>query len=147
MTTLEKRREFTKLRISSHRLHVESGRYNKPKIPYELRKCPFCANSIENELHFVVNCEMYTVVRKELLTTFSNNNFSTLTEDIFMKFMACKFSSNHVKLTNEILSYTNKSIEIRKGHLPENYVQRILAVQVLCAFLVVLSMFPLGFVL
>jgi hypothetical protein len=37
-TTLDKRREFTKLRISAHRLHIEFGRYNKPKIPRELRK-------------------------------------------------------------------------------------------------------------
>jgi hypothetical protein len=33
LTSLEKRRDFTKLRISAHKLHIESGRYYKPKIP------------------------------------------------------------------------------------------------------------------
>jgi hypothetical protein len=39
-TSLDKQKEFTKLRISAHKLHVESGRYNKPNIPHELRIMP-----------------------------------------------------------------------------------------------------------
>lgn len=37
---LKVRRNFTKLRISSHRLAVETGRYSKPKTPREERLCP-----------------------------------------------------------------------------------------------------------
>ncbi len=47
------RTAFTKLRVSSHRLAVESGRWHKPrKIPFENRICYVC-NVLEDEYHFL----------------------------------------------------------------------------------------------
>jgi hypothetical protein len=41
-------RELTKLRLSSHSLLIEKGRYFKPKIKRENRLCSQC-NQIEDE--------------------------------------------------------------------------------------------------
>ena len=54
---------FSKLRLSSHRLKVEAGRWVRPvRIPFEERKCIFC-NVIEDEFHFVLECSNYTELR------------------------------------------------------------------------------------
>ena len=50
------RREFTKLRISSHQLMVEKGRYNG--TPREDRCCPLCKKETEDEMHFF-RCRSY----------------------------------------------------------------------------------------
>ena len=44
---------FTRLRVASHRLEIEAGRWHKPnRTPVEERKCVNC-NSLEDEFHFV----------------------------------------------------------------------------------------------
>ena len=52
------RHAITKIRCSSHLLNIERGRHSKPKIPIEQRKCYFC-NSLEDEIHFVIDCMLY----------------------------------------------------------------------------------------
>jgi hypothetical protein len=64
---LKMRRNFTKLRVSSHHLACETGRYNRPVIPFEKRICQFCyLNNVESEMHFVVECPFYIVERENL---------------------------------------------------------------------------------
>ena len=53
-----------KLRLSSHRLAVETGGWNKPHpIPLEERKCRFCT-SLEDKLHFLFECKLHDDIRK-----------------------------------------------------------------------------------
>ena len=53
-----------KLRLSSHRLAVETGKWNKPHpIPLEERKCRFCT-SLEDEFHFLFECKLHDGIRK-----------------------------------------------------------------------------------
>ncbi len=48
---------FTKLRISSHSLRIESGRHTFPKTVIEDRICNHCdLNKVEDEYHFVMEC-------------------------------------------------------------------------------------------
>ena len=47
---------ITKLRLGSHNLSVERGRWNK--TDYLERKCLLC-NDIEDEYHFVIICTKY----------------------------------------------------------------------------------------
>ena len=51
----------TKLRLSNHKLLIETGRYNK--TPRELRLCPLCLKSVETEIHFLVECPTYKNIR------------------------------------------------------------------------------------
>jgi len=55
----------TKLRLSNHNLMIETGRYNK--IPKELRLCPLCLKTVETEIHFLVECPVYTNMREKIL--------------------------------------------------------------------------------
>jgi hypothetical protein len=61
------RQEFTRLRLSSHKLNIEVGRWHKPNpIPRNERLCTFC-NRLEDEFHFLFECKLYTVLRKKYL--------------------------------------------------------------------------------
>ena len=64
------RTSLSRLRVSSHRLYVETGRWNKPtSIPFDERKCLFC-NRLEDEYHFVMECKVLVELRKLLLPAF-----------------------------------------------------------------------------
>ena len=59
--------EFTRLRVSAHRLEVEAGRWHKPeKTPYENRKCKHC-NVLEDEFHFLLECPVFNSLRKQYI--------------------------------------------------------------------------------
>ena len=53
-----------KLTLSTHRIAVETGRWNKPHpIPLEEKKCQFCT-SLEDEFHFLFECKLHDGLRK-----------------------------------------------------------------------------------
>ena len=52
---------FSRFRISAHSLLVEGGRYGKLKRA--VRCCPFCNNTVEDELHLLFNCSLYDFLR------------------------------------------------------------------------------------
>ena len=50
---------LTKLRLSNHKLVIETGRYSRPfKKPAE-RICPICKIEMEDEYHFINICPGY----------------------------------------------------------------------------------------
>lgn len=58
---------MTKLRCSSHRLCIETGRWARPaSVPINERKCTFC-NVLEDEFHFVLQCRMYSQLRTQYI--------------------------------------------------------------------------------
>ena len=64
------RKCLSRLRLSSHRLSVETGRWHKPiSIPQNERKCIFC-DTLEDEYHFVLECKLYTALRKQYVSSF-----------------------------------------------------------------------------
>jgi len=75
---LEKRRDFTKLRISAHSLAIERDRYYKKKVEKEKRLCKLCDFSeVEDEEHFITKCTFYKSEREQLkndLINLSGNN-------------------------------------------------------------------------
>ena len=61
------RNAISKLRLSSHRLHIESGRWNRPQpTPRENRLCSIC-NVLEDEFHFVFKCSLYNDERQSFI--------------------------------------------------------------------------------
>ena len=55
-------RNLTRLRTSSHKLTVETGKYNK--VALKDRLCQLCdANTVEDEYHFVMTCPLYNELR------------------------------------------------------------------------------------
>ena len=54
---------LSKLRVSSHRLEIEAGRWTKPnKTPRENRKCTNC-NCLKDEFHFMFECTLFSNLR------------------------------------------------------------------------------------
>lgn len=61
---------LSKLRMSSHRLEVESGRWVKPiPIPFNERHC-FNCSVLEDEYHFVLVCPLYVDLRKKYISKY-----------------------------------------------------------------------------
>ena len=49
---------LSKLRLSSHRLEIEVGRWARPnRTPLDQRKCRAC-NKVEDEFHFLLECDL-----------------------------------------------------------------------------------------
>ncbi len=76
-TSVRKFRVYiTKLRVSSHRLEVESGRWHKPaSIPYNERKCKIC-NVLEDEYHLMFICPIYKDLRQMYIPKYFRNRSS-----------------------------------------------------------------------
>ena len=58
---------FSRLRMSSHRLEIEAGRWARPNsIPLDEKKCRTC-NAIEDEYHFVIECSLFKEIRSKFI--------------------------------------------------------------------------------
>lgn len=74
------RKAIAKLRLSSHNLCIETGRWTKPKItPRESRFCHTCKNVVEDEFHFMSKCPLYDSLRRLYVPYYSNS-----TPEIFL---------------------------------------------------------------
>ena len=63
---LWRRKYLTMMRVGTHKLRVETGRWANE--PLQQRICKVCtADKIEDELHVVVECQVYATEREELL--------------------------------------------------------------------------------
>ena len=59
---------LSKFRIGNHKLRIETGRHTKPKIPPQQRICKTC-NIMEDEIHFLVDCKLYSDIRNKYKLT------------------------------------------------------------------------------
>ena len=65
MSNVKHRKAMTRLRISAHRLAIETGRYTK--TPIEKRVCTTCEGQIiEDEYHFLMKCKRYDGARDNM---------------------------------------------------------------------------------
>ncbi len=59
------------LRLSAHRLHIETGRYCNPIVKPEYRICSHCSlENIDDEVHFITECPKYDVLRNTFLVNY-----------------------------------------------------------------------------
>ena len=66
VTTSKFRVALSRLRLSSHRLEIETGRWAKPNsVPIENRLCTSCMK-LEDEFHFVLEYTRYNDLRQTL---------------------------------------------------------------------------------
>ena len=57
------RRFLSRFRLSSHNLYIETGRWQRAKIPPENRICPSCKDGFEDEIHVFAQCQFYNDLR------------------------------------------------------------------------------------
>ena len=89
---------------------IEVGRYNK--IPKSERFCPFCPISVEDEIHFLINCKSYNELRKQLLNSALKVKpyFSYYSErDKFCFLLSCE------NLVDEVAKFVWDAMELRKN--------------------------------
>ena len=47
---------ISRLRLSSHHLEIETGRYTRPFTPANQRFCAACPGKVGDEYHFLTEC-------------------------------------------------------------------------------------------
>ena len=73
----EKRKYIAQLRISAHKLKIETGRYDSHNVYInpEFFFCNQCSrNTKEDEFHFLLECDKYKCIRKKLFSNCQNDN-------------------------------------------------------------------------
>ena len=108
------RRQFSKFRISKHKLEIEFGRYRN--VPREERICKNCDQSVvEDEFHFSFECKKYKNLRNDaqnILKEYFEVNISTGTE--LKKELITKIMSLHDPvITNLFSDHISKCFHIR----------------------------------
>ena len=88
---------LTRLRLSSHSLFVEVGRYHG--VDRTSRKCTLCnMNSTEDEFHFVLQCKCYSDLRMRYIKPYYYRRSSSF------KFVEL-LSTNNVKDLRNLCRY------------------------------------------
>ena len=92
VTNSKHRMAMTKLRLSGHRLEIETGRYTRPKTDREERLCSYCQHmgekAVEDEIHFLLKCPMFNEIRESLLPPQNYQNMQLADENKFAMVMA-----------------------------------------------------------
>ena len=126
INNFEHRRAISKIRTSSHKLEIETGRWNK--IDRDLRICENCAlNEVEDETHFLFECRMHVKER----TDFYNTIKSKLNVDFSLRIPHIEklkeiFISEDLSVLNAFGKFVRKSLNKRETTscyiLPPQYV-------------------------
>ena len=108
------RRTMALFRSGALPLAVETGRYSRPPILLNERLCKFCnTNSVENEIHFLMLCPLYSDIRYELFQKALEfiNNFNMMNvENKFIELMNCDKIQIVLAHTLHIFFYTEENI-------------------------------------
>ena len=100
---------MTKLRLSNHELMIEKGRHSNLAISE--RKCPFC-HLVEDEIHFLVTCNIYSILRNDLLNSVEeklNVELMIRTDKIVM----LKYLLGNIEISPLVAKYITKTMELR----------------------------------
>ena len=107
LNIMKYRKSLSRFRLSSHRLEVEIGRWAKPnKIPYQNRKYKVC-NVLEDEFHFLLECPLYTDLRKRYINKFF------WTRPNMLKFIEL-MSIDHGNMLKQLSVFIEKAFQRRK---------------------------------
>ncbi|KAL4236926.1 hypothetical protein ACF0H5_005312 [Mactra antiquata] len=102
------RYSMARLRVSSHRLHIETGRWNKPRsTPINERVCTNC-HILEDEFHFILECTLYSELRNIYIPTYFRNNPS-------MFKLIELFNTENRALVIKLGTYIQKAFEFRNA--------------------------------
>ncbi len=107
ITLTKFRTAFARLKVSSHRLEIEAGRWNR--TPVEDRKCMMC-RCLEDEYHFILECTMYADIRPIYIKNYYWRRPSMI------KFIELIQSENSIIVRN-LGIYIYKAFQIRNENL------------------------------
>ena len=101
---------IARLRLSSHKLKIESHRYNSKNnyVPPEDRKCTNCdSDSVENELHFLIECPYYNEARQIMYNVFTSScaHFESLSNNNKFIYIMSHEDRDHITSLGNYLKY------------------------------------------
>ena len=104
---------LSRLRLSNHNLLIETGRHIRPKLDRENRKCFICKDDIEDEMHFITKCPLYSSEREELYKSLKINSktFESLSRDQKFIFILTNEDKN---VMTELAKYTYRAMKVRE---------------------------------
>ena len=99
---------LTRMRISAHHLHIETGHYNRPSpTPIANRICKYCtAQAVDNESHFLLHCESFANKRSCFFNKLNKilPNFMNLHDQSKLACILCPATAIAAKLSNKYIS-------------------------------------------
>ncbi len=108
---------LARFRTSSHRLRIETGRYDKPITPVENRKCRHCdLDALEDELHFLLVCPLYSTERRVLIDKCNEffTDFDTLNNNDKFKLI---MGNKDKEIISCVAQYIHQSFNIRNSQV------------------------------
>ena len=103
-----------RLRMSAHRLAIETGRHVRPKICKEERICKNCdLEEVEDETHFLLQCPLYCQQRTILMRTIPSHTTSESQEELFIILM----KSKETAVIKALGKYIHAAFKIREEHM------------------------------
>ena len=110
----EQRKHFAKLRISAHRLAIETGRYTRPKTPLDERICTLCSlNKIENEFHMIMECPFYKCERDKFIIELEKIINVTFTPDNDMFYDIMNAYDGDPEICKLVCAYVDACFQLR----------------------------------
>ena len=101
------RTAFARLRVSSHRLRIETGRWSKPTaIPVNERLCSEC-HTLDDEFHFVCECSLFRDLRIKYLPIHYRQRPN------MYKFIELMCTDNEILLRN-LCTFLYKAFELKR---------------------------------
>ena len=115
-----RRYSMTQIRISSHNLEIERGRYTE--TPKELRICNWCNISmgeklIEDEKHFLFVCDLYADLRAKLIKRL-NSKLTTINNDQTVA-INC-LNPDNIALTTNFMTLLSPYTVTKLKDVPQN---------------------------
>ena len=98
----------TKLRLSNHKLIIEKGRHSN--VNRDFRFCPFCPYKVENEKHFLLECEALKILRSDLYDEVKLKIPSICNQPHDLRFLNLMGET----MTNSVATFTFKAMELRE---------------------------------
>ena len=119
-----KRSVLARFRMGVLPLRIETGRYelvlNNRGIPVKFRVCQCCdLNKIEDEIHFLLECPCYVILRKSLFDTCKN----------FLKEKSFNFDVQNISDINACFSIIMSTKEQHVVHAVASFVWRAICIR------------------
>ena len=130
-----------KLRISNHKLNIETGRYDK--ISRCDKICPVCSRDIEDEIHFLFDCAKYSSIRDYFFNKIANRIPSykhTPMSTLIIQLM----NSTDYYLNKQLVQYVTSCLKMRDNLLSKawySYLMYFLLLLLLKCFCNAVSLF------
>ena len=115
------RKHLSRLRVSAHRLNIETQRFNGRNLytPEEQRICTCCdLREKEDEFHFTIRCARYKIPREALFKKVAEKNIHFINYTEHQKFIWL-MSDEELAGAKEMGNFIGNSLELRGEYLKE----------------------------